>query len=172
MVQTRNTETWETLPGIECGDIGPKFGYNSKDNGFMIFRNVRIPRTQILSRYADVDREGNFKIKGDLRVLYSVMLMTRVMIAVGCAPNLAKALIIGTRYAVVRRQFSTQEGYILYTILNLFIEQKRNVNLWTIKLTCFNMFYKFDKVWVNGYCEWKTSVGGQIKLIFLPTNMD
>lgn len=60
-----------------------------------------------MSRYADVDREGNFKIKGDLRVLYSVMLMTRVMIAIGCGPNLAKALIIGTRYAVVRRQFST-----------------------------------------------------------------
>lgn len=57
----------------------------------------------MMTRYADVDREGNFSIKGDLRVLYSVMLMTRVMIAVGCAPNLGKALMIGTRYAVVRR---------------------------------------------------------------------
>ena len=45
LVQTRNSETWEPVPGIECGDIGPKFGYNSKDNGYMIFRNVRVPRS-------------------------------------------------------------------------------------------------------------------------------
>jgi acyl-CoA oxidase len=60
------------------GDIGPKFGYNSKDNGYMILKNVRIPRENLLRKYAEVDREGNFKVKGDLRVLYSIMLFTRV----------------------------------------------------------------------------------------------
>ena len=58
MVQTRNLDTWELLPGIECGDIGPKFGYNSKDNGFMLFKNVRIPRTDMLRRFAEVSPEG------------------------------------------------------------------------------------------------------------------
>ena len=33
-VQLRDTETYETLPGIEIGDIGPKLGYGGKDNGF------------------------------------------------------------------------------------------------------------------------------------------
>ena len=59
MVQTRNLETWDLLPGIEAGDIGPKFGYNSKDNGFMLFKNVRIPRTNMLKRFAEVDKDGN-----------------------------------------------------------------------------------------------------------------
>lgn len=59
MVQTRDLQTWEPLPGIEMGDIGPKFGYNSKDNGFMSFKNVRIPRTNMLRRYVDIDEEGN-----------------------------------------------------------------------------------------------------------------
>lgn len=81
MVQTRNLQTWEPLPGIEMGDIGPKFGYNSKDNGYMIFKNVRIPRTNLMKRYAEVDAEGNLQLKGDLRALYGIMLETRVWIA-------------------------------------------------------------------------------------------
>jgi len=36
------------LPGIELGDIGPKIGYNSKDNGYIIFKNVRIPRENMV----------------------------------------------------------------------------------------------------------------------------
>jgi acyl-CoA oxidase len=49
MVQTRNVQNWELLPGIETGDIGPKFGYNSKDNAYMSFNHVRIPRTNIVN---------------------------------------------------------------------------------------------------------------------------
>ncbi len=75
-----------------------------------MFRNVRIPRENLLRRYADVDRQGNFMVKGDLRVLYSIMLVTRVMIASSAHISLGHGLTIGTRYAVVRRQFSTQEG--------------------------------------------------------------
>jgi acyl-CoA oxidase len=60
-------QTYELLPGIEAGDIGPKFGYNSKDNGYMIFRGVRIPRDNMLKRFAEVDPEGNIKVKSDMR---------------------------------------------------------------------------------------------------------
>lgn len=49
LVQTRNVENWDPLPGIQMGDIGPKFGYNSKDNSYMIFNHVRIPRTNLVS---------------------------------------------------------------------------------------------------------------------------
>lgn len=60
MVPTRNPDTYEPLPGIEFGDIGPKFGYNSKDNGYMILSNVRIPRTNIFRRFFEVERDGTF----------------------------------------------------------------------------------------------------------------
>jgi acyl-CoA oxidase len=63
-----------------------------------------------LRRYVDVDREGNFQVKGDLRILYSVMLFIRVQIVASLGGSLLKGLLIGARYAVVRRQFSTVEG--------------------------------------------------------------
>lgn len=109
-MQLRDTQTHEPLPGVECGDIGPKFGYASKDNGYLILKNVRIPRENLMRKFVDVDREGHFSIKGDLRTLYSVMMFIRVSIAYGCGKTLAHGLTIATRYAVVRRQFSTQDG--------------------------------------------------------------
>ena len=110
MVQTRNLETWDLMPGIEAGDIGPKFGYNSKDNGFMLFKNVRTPRTNMLKRFAEVDKDGKIILKGDMRQLYGIMLETRVWIAGQSGSSLAMALTIAGRYSVVRRQFSTMEG--------------------------------------------------------------
>ena len=37
IVQIRDRETHEPLPGIEVGDIGTKLGYNSIDNGYLYF---------------------------------------------------------------------------------------------------------------------------------------
>ena len=36
------------MPGVRTGDIGPKFGYHSKDNGWACFEHVRIPRENML----------------------------------------------------------------------------------------------------------------------------
>jgi acyl-CoA oxidase len=103
MVQTRNPQTWDLLTGVEAGDIGPKFGYNSKDNGYMLFKNVRIPRTNMLKRFAEVDPEGKLILKGDMRQLYGIMLETRVWIAGVSGASLAMGLTIAGRYSVVRR---------------------------------------------------------------------
>jgi len=48
IVQIRNSDTHKHMPGIKCGDMGPKFGYHSKDNGWLAFDHVRIPRDQML----------------------------------------------------------------------------------------------------------------------------
>ena len=37
ILQIRDMATHQPLPGIEVGDIGPKYGYNTKDNGFIRF---------------------------------------------------------------------------------------------------------------------------------------
>jgi len=55
IVPIRSRETHEPLPGCEMGDIGAKFGYNSKENGYLLFEHVRIPRDYMLGRYAFVD---------------------------------------------------------------------------------------------------------------------
>lgn len=58
MVQIRDLDSHRPLPGIEVGDIGPKFGFQAKDNGYAIFKDVRIPRKDMLMRYVTVDKEG------------------------------------------------------------------------------------------------------------------
>jgi acyl-CoA oxidase len=98
------------MPGCEMGDIGPKFGYNSKDNGYLILSNVRVPRENMLRRYIEVERDGNILLKGDLRAVYGIMMQTRVLICYQCNLDLGHILTIALRYAVVRRQFSTIDG--------------------------------------------------------------
>lgn len=77
MVQVRSLEDHKPLPGIEVGDCGTKMGFNMADNGWVRFNQVRIPRTHLLSRYIEVEKDGTFSLKGDRRLLYSIMLHTR-----------------------------------------------------------------------------------------------
>jgi len=77
MVQIRDLDTHMPLPGIQIGDLGPKLGYNTTDNGWMSFDQVRIPRDNMLCRLAGIDREGAFEIRGDLRALYQIMVAIR-----------------------------------------------------------------------------------------------
>jgi len=48
IVQTRDRKTHQLMQGIQGGDIGPKFGYISKENGWMSFNNVSIPRKNMV----------------------------------------------------------------------------------------------------------------------------
>ena len=56
--------------GIQVGDIGPKLGYNTKDNGWLIFNQVRIPRTNMLCKFAYIDEEGSLEIRGNPKAIY------------------------------------------------------------------------------------------------------
>lgn len=42
------------LLGITVGDIGPKMGLEHIDNGFLRLNHVRVPRENMLSRFAEV----------------------------------------------------------------------------------------------------------------------
>ncbi len=65
------------MPGIELGDLGSKIGMTSKDNGFMRFKNVKIPRFNMFSRICQVERDGTFTVNGDPRLVYQVMMFVR-----------------------------------------------------------------------------------------------
>jgi acyl-CoA oxidase len=98
------------MSGINTGDLGPKIGYFSKDNGWMTMKDVRVPRNQLMQRYIEVSREGEVNIVGDKRNLYSVMVDTRLWI-IGMLPRVAMiCLLIGLRYSAVRRQFKNISG--------------------------------------------------------------
>lgn len=98
------------MPGIEVGDIGAKLGYNAADNGFCSFNQVRIPRTNILSRFVEVSKEGKFMLKGDRRMTYQTMSATRLIIILGASMFVFQSARTVFRYAVCRRQFKTIDG--------------------------------------------------------------
>ena len=55
VVQLWSLETHKCL-AVTIGDIGPKFGYNGVDNGFMRFDHVVVPHDAMLSKFAQVRR--------------------------------------------------------------------------------------------------------------------
>ena len=110
MVPIRHPETHRPFHGVEVGDIGAKIGYNSKDNGYLMFTNYRIPRENLLMKYCKVDKEGKLSLDGDPRLLYAVMLGMRMWIISFDWRFLAHASVIAGRYSVVRRQFANLPG--------------------------------------------------------------
>jgi len=110
LVQIRSLKDHKWQKGIKCGDIGPKFGYHGKDNGWLTFDHVRIPRDNMLQKFISVAKDGEVGIQGDVRVLYSTMIMIRTIIIANSKMTLAPALTIALRYSAVRRQFRNISG--------------------------------------------------------------
>jgi len=110
IVQLRDLETHKHLSGIKSGDMGPKFGYLAKDNGWMQMTHVRIPRKQMLQRFITVDRSGDVSITGDIKILYSTMILIRTIIIANAKNALSQTLLVALRYSTVRRQFRNISG--------------------------------------------------------------
>lgn len=110
LVQLRDRDTHKHMPGIKCGDIGPKFGFHDKDNGWCTFDKVRIPRRQMLMKFTKVDTDGTFSIEGDTRILFSTMLKTRVQMISATKWVFWGNLLVAVRYSLVRRQFKNISG--------------------------------------------------------------
>lgn len=104
MVQTRNSQTWEPMPGIEIGEIGPKMGCNNFNNGYLGLNKVRIPRTNMLMKNSQVLEDGTYVQPPALVLNYFTMMFIRVTILYAMASSLSKAATIAIRYAAVRRQ--------------------------------------------------------------------
>jgi hypothetical protein len=62
-----------------------------------------VPRLSLLSRFVSVSREGEFDVLGDLRMVYQIMVITRMMIIMGCSLVLFQAVNIAVKYSAVRR---------------------------------------------------------------------
>ncbi|CEG36507.1 peroxisomal acyl-coenzyme a [Plasmopara halstedii] len=106
MVQLRDLETHDVMPGVTLGDIGPKIGFNNVDNGYCAFNRVRIPRSNMGMRFATVTSEGKYTKNVGIpkEVIYFTMLQTRMVYVRSSGLALAKACTISIRYSGVRRQ--------------------------------------------------------------------
>eukprot|EP00904_Undaria_pinnatifida_P002062 jgi/Undpi1/11857/HiC_scaffold_4.g01556.m1 len=95
------------LPGVRVGDIGPKIGFNTMDNGFCSFDHVRIPRGNMAMRHQTVDRDGTYTktaSKEGGKIAYITVMQVRALLTRQSGVALAKAATIATRYSILRRQ--------------------------------------------------------------------
>ena len=53
-------DSGKPMPGVRIQDNGPKAGLNGVDNGQIWFDHVRVPRTALLNRFADVAEDGTY----------------------------------------------------------------------------------------------------------------
>jgi acyl-CoA oxidase len=99
------------LPGIGGDDDGLKGGLNGIDNGRLHFTGVRVPRTNLLNRYGDVDANGVYtsSIPSPGRRFFTMigtLVQGRVSLD-GAAVIASKlALKIAISYGSERRQFA------------------------------------------------------------------
>ena len=105
----------ELLPGVRVEDDGRKIGLNGVDNGRIWFDDVRIPRDNLLDRYADVDETGTYRSaieNPDRRFFTMLGTLVQGRVCVGGAGIYASkvALAIAVRYALQRRQFGNPGG--------------------------------------------------------------
>ncbi|XP_077574218.1 peroxisomal acyl-coenzyme A oxidase 1 isoform X2 [Stigmatopora nigra] len=110
IVPIRDMDTHKQLPGIVVGDIGPKFGFNEVDNGFLKLDHVRIPRENMLMKYAKVDPDGTYIKPPSAKLTYGTMVFIRSMIVGESARALAKSSTIAIRYSSVRHQSEIRPG--------------------------------------------------------------
>ncbi|XP_043601113.1 probable peroxisomal acyl-coenzyme A oxidase 1 isoform X1 [Bombus pyrosoma] len=104
VVQLRDVETHEPLKDIIIGEIGTKLGMNSANNGFLGFRNFRIPRENMLMKNSKVLEDGTYVKSTNDKLTYGTMVFVRVMLLHDLLHYLSKAVTIAVRYSVVRRQ--------------------------------------------------------------------
>lgn len=108
--QIRDLNTHEPLEGVHVGDIGPKFGYNTMDNGFLLFNHVKIPHINMLARFSSVDIETNKYVKpSSPSLIYGTLTFVRATIVLQSGGVLAKGVTIATRYTAIRRQFQDRD---------------------------------------------------------------
>ncbi|XP_064821055.1 peroxisomal acyl-coenzyme A oxidase 1-like isoform X2 [Oncorhynchus masou masou] len=110
IVPLRSMNTHIPLPGVVVGDIGPKFGFDEVDNGYLKLENVRIPREHMLMKYAKVEADGTYVKPPSAKLTYGTMVFIRSMIVGEAGSALAKSCTIAIRYSSVRHQSEIRPG--------------------------------------------------------------
>jgi len=105
----------QQLPGIEIHDCGYKVGLNGVDNGAIRFTNVRVPRDNLLDRFASVDRSGRYSSplsSPTKRFAVTLGELTGGRVGLTCASVgvLKGAVTIAVRYGAQRQQFGPPDA--------------------------------------------------------------
>ncbi|XP_068109852.1 peroxisomal acyl-coenzyme A oxidase 2 [Hyperolius riggenbachi] len=144
IVPVRCVKNHSPLPGITVGDIGPKMSFEHVDNGYLMMRNIRIPKENMLSRFSEVMPDGSYVKRGSDKINYFSMIAVRVtMIREEALEALMKSCIIAVRYSAVRRQSELQPGAQEAKILDYQTQQQK---LLPLVATCYCMHFMANRV--------------------------
>jgi acyl-CoA oxidase len=119
-----------TLPGVRIEDCGQKLGLDGVDNGRLWFDQVRVPRDNLLNKYAEIRDDGSYhsSIENPTKRFFT-MLGTLIMgrVSVGGAGVYATkvAQTIAVRRALVRRQFGPPDSDREATLMEYRTHQRR-----------------------------------------------
>ncbi len=118
------------LPGVRVEDCGAKIGLNGVDNGRLWFDGVRVPRRNLLNRYAVVTEDGRYFSEIDnpdrrFFTMLGTLVQGRVCVG-GGAINAGKvAITIAVKYALARRQFGSPGSDREELLLDYGMHQRR-----------------------------------------------
>ncbi|XP_060825330.1 probable peroxisomal acyl-coenzyme A oxidase 1 [Bombus pascuorum] len=144
VVQLRDVETHEPLKGIIIGEIGTKLGMNGVNNGFLGFRNFRIPRENMLMKNSKVLEDGTYVKSTNDKLTYGAMVFVRVNLLYELLHYLTKAVTIAVRYSVVRRQGQINPDQPEVQILDYVTQQYK---IFPHIATCFAIKVTASWVW-------------------------
>ena len=103
-----------TLPGVEVMDCGYKVGLQGVDNGALRFRGARVPRENLLDRFARVERGGAYSSEFSPGRRFAATLgeLTGGRVGLSCSSLavLKGAVTIAVRYSATRTQFGPPGG--------------------------------------------------------------
>lgn len=143
LVQLRNKDG-SLHQGVEISDCGIKQGLNGVDNGKIRFKNVIVPRENLLNKIADVSPTGEYSTQVPIdkvtqtlfyypdlpkRFTYHIGELVVARIGTSCIANTISAmgLSIALKYAFHRTQFGASPaqvwGYILILLTFLTFEK-------------------------------------------------
>jgi acyl-CoA oxidase len=118
------------LPGVTTSDCAYKGGLPGVDNGRIQFDHVRVPRENLLNKYADVAEDGTYSspIENPGRRFFTMLgTLIRGRVTVGGSAGAAArvALDIATRYALERRQFKAPDADQEVLLMDYLVHQRR-----------------------------------------------
>lgn len=118
------------LPGVTTSDCHYKGGLPGVDNGRIQFDQVRIPRVNLVNKYADVAEDGTYSspIENPNRRFFTMLgtlIRGRVTVGGSAAAAARVALDIATRYALTRRQFGAPDSDDEILVMDYLVHQRR-----------------------------------------------
>lgn len=148
-------EDGNCCPGVEIKDCGYKVGLNGVDNGAIRFTRVRVPRENLLDRFASVDRSGRYSsplTSQAKRFAATVGELTGGRVGLACASVgvLKGAVTIAVRYGAQRQQFGPPDAAEI-AVLDYPSQQ---LKLMPMLATCYALHFAKERL-VQKYCEMK-----------------